>query len=714
MSGALQSYPPSKWWDAGFGPELVSVVPPGAPIAEGCSLAGKPLGKVPGLMRADGLWVGYRWREAVPNRENVAAWTGNLGLKGTRFVGLDIDVTDASLADAIERIVRDALGPAPCRRAGGPKRLLLYRTDRPVSKQRLEWSGNGGKHAVEALGDGQQFLVSGVHPSGAPYIWGKPHPVPLGAAALTCVTPEQIDTLMMLLREYLAFSGVPDATESKSGERSDVPQDTLRGDLEDVRTWVAAIPNNTDRSGFIRMGSAIKASLPDHPGEAEELFGKWCARWSGGTNAPEYVAQTWRSLRPPFQLGAAWLRDQARKAEPSLVASAFDVADAPRHLPASPDRKRARAASRRLIDVQPETITWLSPGRIPFGKLTVLEGDPGLGKSTVLLDLAARLTRGEGLPGDPAIAAADVILLTAEDGIADTVVPRLIAAQADLSRVHDVTGVVDAAGVVGDLVLGDPKNPASMEALEGLVEAHRARLVIVDVLTAFLSGARDSYKDHDIRQALRPLSSLAERTGCAIIVVRHLRKSRGGGAINAGGGSIGIGGAARSVLLVDRDPEDDEGRILASVKCNVAKPPPSLRFHIVSTPSRSSRIEWRGESHVTAEALTAERDQPEAGARSKKEECAACLTEWLTPDGMERKEVLRRARDSGFSGATVERARRWLGVLSGTTGFGANLRAWWSLPPSAFPAEKDAASVLLEEESAPTLDDLLGTPAGTA
>src|SRR5262249_30959459 len=110
-----------------------------------------------------------------------------------------------------------------------------------------------------------------------------------------------------------------------------------------------------------------------------------------------------------------------------------------------------------------------------------------------------------------------------------------------------------------------------------------ARLVVIDVLAAYLSGRVDSYKDADIRRALAPLKRMAEDLGCAVVVLRHLVKARGGNALHAGGGSIGIGGAARSVLLVANDPTDESRRVLAVTKCNIAAKAPSLGFRLVST-----------------------------------------------------------------------------------------------------------------------------------
>lgn len=397
---------------------------------------------------------------------------------------------------------------------------------------------------------------------------------------------------------------------------------------------------------------------------------------------------------PPHGDVSDWLAlggDKAQLAELVRSTSALtrETLDALSHAPGAageqPKPRARRALSRRLSDVHPERVDWLSPGRIPFGKLTVVEGDPGVSKSTLLLDLAARITRGEGFPGDPRLAEpAAVIVLSAEDGLADTIRPRLEAASADCTRVHALEGFVADNGTTEEITLGDPNHPESLEALEGLIREHGARLVVVDVFTAYLSGARDAHRDHDIRRALRPIAALAERTGCAIVVVRHLRKSAGGNAISAGGGSVAIGGAARSVLLVGKDPEDDDRRVLASVKSNLAAPPPSLSYRL-ETDERlgASRIVWLGASQQTAETLTEARagEEREPGQRSKVEECAECLREWLAGGPMDRKDALRLGRDRGFSDSTVERAARKIGVVHKGSGFGEARRSDWSLPP---------------------------------
>ena len=369
-----------------------------------------------------------------------------------------------------------------------------------------------------------------------------------------------------------------------------------------------------------------------------------------------------------------------------------------------PTRGKLTAISRSIADVKPEVVRWLFPGRIPLGKLTILEGDPGLGKSTVLADLAARVTRGEGLPGEPPYEPGGVIVLSAEDGLADTVRPRLDAAGADCHRTHTLDGFEDDAGKVTRFTIGDPRESGMLVALEELIVKENVRLVTIDVLTAYLSGSRDAYRDHDVRQALSPLTDLAERTGCAIVCVRHLRKGGAGNAISAGGGSIGIAGAARSVLLTDRDPEDPDRRVLAVVKSNLSAPVPSLSFSIVTSDSGTSRIEWHGQSTQTADSLTLARAAEGKSERpqSKAEECAECLREWLAEGPMERRAVLKLGQEHGFSPSTTERAADSIPVRKKANGFGQEKTSTWSLPsiPSEGPnpVRSSSPETLMEME----------------
>jgi hypothetical protein len=209
---------------------------------------------------------------------------------------------------------------------------------------------------------------------------------------------------------------------------------------------------------------------------------------------------------------------------------------------------RPEEIGRLLSGVEPEKVTWLWPSWLALGKLALMDGDPGLGKSAMTLDLAARVSVGKVFPDGAECEPAGVVLLSAEDGLADTIRPRLDAAGADTSKILSLATVPDKDG--HDRLLSIPEDLALIEKGIGRVGA---RLVVVDPLMAFLSNDTNSHRDQDVRRALAPLASLAERTGASVLVVRHLNKAAANNPLYRGGGSIGIIGAARMAFVVHRE-----------------------------------------------------------------------------------------------------------------------------------------------------------------
>ena len=323
-----------------------------------------------------------------------------------------------------------------------------------------------------------------------------------------------------------------------------------------------------------------------------------------------------------------------------------------------------------LEDVEPESVEWLWYGRIPLGKITVLDGDPGLGKSTLSLDVAARVSRGVPLPGDELrIGAAGVVLLSAEDDLADTIRPRLDAAGADVSRIVALREVLD-----GD-EWRPPTLPDDIAWVRSAIDRVDARVVIIDPLMAYLSGGIDAHKDQQVRRGLHRLAILAEETGVAIILVRHLNKAPGGNPLYRGGGSIGIVGAARSGLLVGRDPGDDTRRVLASTKCNLAPPVASIAFHL-ETIGDTSRVAYDGESTFSAQSILAEPVGDDE--RSAQDEAVMFVKDVLAAGAMSAKDIKKLAREAGIADRTLDRAKRKAGVVSTQLGFH---QGWiWELP----------------------------------
>jgi hypothetical protein len=331
---------------------------------------------------------------------------------------------------------------------------------------------------------------------------------------------------------------------------------------------------------------------------------------------------------------------------------------------------RSNAISRTAAEIKLKPTDWLWPERVPMSAITVLAGDPGLGKSLLTISLVAQLTRGD-LSGWFSAA----LMLTAEDSLASVVRPRLEAAGADLDLVH--FGAICRDKVETPILL-----PDNVKELRALVLAKRARLVVVDPLMAHLPVQVNSWKDQMVRQALAPLHGLAEETGAAVLVVAHLNKGQGTDPLYRLGGSIGIPAAARSVLLLGRDPDDPNGnrRVLAHAKSNLGPLSASLTFEVESVKlpvldAEVGRIREIGPSrHRAQDLLSVEQRE----ASTKLAAAKTFLSEELREEPRSAKELTEKAKRAGISEQTLKRARQELSVESTKLDFD---RGWsWSLP----------------------------------
>ncbi len=341
-------------------------------------------------------------------------------------------------------------------------------------------------------------------------------------------------------------------------------------------------------------------------------------------------------------------------------------------------------ASRVCIEVP----AWLWVERIPVGAVTTLVGQPGLGKSTHALEVASRASRGQ-LLGNLHEEPVAVAIATAEDSPSTTVVPRLIAAGADLTRIN-------FARVRRDDISGTIMFPDDITAIRAKMQEVGARLLIVDPLVAHLPGSVNSWRDQDVRRALAPLAGLADELRVAVIVIVHLNKRDSADVLSRVSGSIGIVAAARSVLLAATDPADSDGptRVLAHVKSNLGPLAPTLRYRIearaIDGPEgkmQTSGIVWMGEApDVRASELLAPNTPEE---RSEREEAVEWLREALADGPRSAKGIFKEARSNGFSEKTLHRAKRGLGIRSVKTGFGKTGEWCWALSKDGQPGPLD-------------------------
>jgi RecA/RadA recombinase len=325
------------------------------------------------------------------------------------------------------------------------------------------------------------------------------------------------------------------------------------------------------------------------------------------------------------------------------------------------DPERTHAVLVRMSDVAAKPVEWLIPDKVPIGKITLFAGQPGIGKSYLTMDLIARVTTGGEIPGPSngeCIPSGSVILLSAEDGLADTIRPRLDMAGADCSRVHALTTLRTPDG---------NNEPFSLEYLPLLEDAVSqvgdVKLIIIDPITSYVGGRIDDHKNAQLRVMLQPLAAMAEECNIAIITVTHLNKGASANAINRVTGSLAYIALARAAWLITRDPEDRLRRLFLSIKNNLAPDPTGLAYRVI----KDQGIEWEqtviGETadEVLGKHAKADRGDREEKIPTKGKQAVEWLAERLPPGTEENSEIIKaEAKAAGFGHNTLWDAKKKL------------------------------------------------------
>lgn len=375
------------------------------------------------------------------------------------------------------------------------------------------------------------------------------------------------------------------------------------------------------------------------------------------------------------------------------VAGADPVGPAPEDLgpaesgqPTGPVVKLIRAA-----DIEPRPVEWLWKGRVPLGMLTLFAGDPKLGKSYVTIAMAAAISRGAPLPGDAAPEGpASVILMSAEDDPARTIVPRLKAAGADRSRVHILESIVFPRDDPGEREQARPpiERPPSLlmqdldviEAAAGKLD--NCKLIVVDPVSAYLAGT-DDHRNAELRGVLTPLKAMAERLNAAVLLVSHLSKSGGTNGKHRVIGSIAFVGACRANFMFVRDRDDPTGRrvLMCDNGGNLAPTAPTLAY-VIEDRSEGPRVEWLADpvDITIEEALAAEAvagQSPEEGAERR--ECDHWLREMLSTGRQPVKDIFKAGKEAGFSQDALKRAKVRIRAESERDGYEPGSKWYWVL-----------------------------------
>ena len=349
-----------------------------------------------------------------------------------------------------------------------------------------------------------------------------------------------------------------------------------------------------------------------------------------------------------------WLRDHSKEELEALVP----------HI--KPAISEPRLVVTALANIEPEDVSWLWHPYIPLGKICFVEGDPGLGKTYLLLALCAAVTQGyslpdaTGKPGAPHGNKGAAIYITAEDGLADTIRPRADKVGADLSRLFVVEGFESGDGL-------QPFSFAQLNLLGQVIHDLQARLVVIDPIQAFLGAGVDMFRPNEVRPIMMRLGEVARQHRCAIVLVRHWTKAPGKG-LYRGQGSIDFTAAARSVLMVGESPEDETKRVVSQIKNSLDKMGPSLLYGIDDT-----GLSWYGVIEIDGESLA--NAQPRKRQHQMKA-AGAWLRDMLKSGPMAAQTVLDMASGEGISEKTLQRTKIAMGILSEKV-----RGAWyWKLP----------------------------------
>ena len=407
----------------------------------------------------------------------------------------------------------------------------------------------------------------------------------------------------------------------------------------DLLSFLCLFKKNWQKHSYLSLGGvgekALVRFLSDRPSvktiylclDSDEAGNEACSRIAKLT--PEGL--TVHRLVPLFK---DWNEVLQRRAE---IADGKYLSEAIYGLREPPQEETVEII--RMSEVDTQTVEWLWKPYIPFGKVTIIQGNPGEGKTTLALCLCAACTNRKPFPLMPEHEPFNVIYQTAEDGLGDTVKPRLMEAEADLDRV---------------LVIDESKQELSLsdERIEKAIRQNGARLIILDPIQAYVGEKTDMNKANEIRPIFRRLAEVAERTACAVILIGHLNKAAGGQSAYRGLGSIDFRAAARSVLLIGRVKREPNIRVIVHDKSSLAPEGKPMAFCL----DPETGFEWVGEYDITADELLSGAG---GNTATKTEQAETLILDLLADENeMTSEEVMKAAAEVGISERTLKTARR--------------------------------------------------------
>ena len=567
-------------------------------------------------------------------------------------------------------------GILPMRIGRAPRCLLMFKTDSPFYKMKTgkfedEW---GETHEVEILADGQQFLAYAVHPTtNKPYIWtSESTPLNTLASELKELTVDMCSKLVEYCISVFEKHGFGRESNSVSSKvLSDGNEDVFANISEKVdkstsqlRAMLKVIPKNHDHDFWVKVGMALY-----HQYDGSNVGLKLWHEWS--KSALNYDAKALNTRYKSFKIdGKGRLPVTGR-----TIVDAFNKVVI---------NNGESGATLRLINggsITPIAVEWVWRYWLPIGKLVLIAGAAGTGKTTLAIELAAIITRGGKFPDGAPSKMGDVVIWSGEDDASDTLVPRLIANDADVKRVHFVSNVADFKGGRSF----DPSTDMPL-LLRKIKEIGNVVLIIIDPIVSAVAG--DSHKNTEVRRGLQPVVELANQIGASVIGITHFTKGTGGkDTTERVTGSLAFAALARAVLATAKDSENN-GYILTRSKSNLGPNGGGFRYKLSQVTLKgypditASKVVWGETLEGDARDLikNAEGDQPDNSNESAAE---AWLLRNLADGPLKANDIYTLGGGAGFSKDKLKRAKVKAKINDSRGKFGGV--SWWLLTGQTIP-----------------------------
>lgn len=588
-----------------------------------------------------------QWWEKCPEA-NVGVAMGNV----SGILGIDIDSIEGDMK--LKDLSHNDLPKTLMFNTGRDDSYrLLYSIPKDHPCPIIPFRDGEGKEPLKILGNGSQTVMPpSTHASGDQYAWVQDRsPKDLQIAP----APKWI---LDLLLKYSPSntSDTPKGAQAKSPKTSKAPSNDGGTILEGGRdSMLTAIAGAVRRYGCTKEEIEALLSLvnqrcePNLPTQDIRRIARSIAKYN-----PEVVPSEQRLL----------MRNNQKSIPQSTL----------------------------MEDVLETPLDWLWPGWLPLGHLVCVDGDGGVGKSTMLIDLVARLTRGTHFPDRtrPSSISGPVntLMVACEDSLSSVIKARLTAAKADQKRVLYLETVLDTIDAEPRMI----EFPKDLTVLEDVIHQNQIRFCFIDPILAFLSGETSYSSDQDVRRTLGPLKRIAEQHQCTIAYIRHLNKgSVGNKATYRGGGSLAFINAARTGLFVGKHPERKGVSVVCLQKTNFSIENESWMFETVPVPNKMGicSTKWIGATDMTADQINNANSQNEEQDKNELEQAEELLTDVLKHGPKSASDIMKEAKQLDISGRTMHRAKQKLGIKHKRTGFNTNAGYIWELPTNVAPNQPD-------------------------